>query len=172
MKFIKVIFISAVLMLSSLSSLAQDRDLWYMSGYRWNIEIDAGSTLSRTFAVSASTSHGYRTGNGMYFGAGAGITFNPNDYAYVTVPIFADWKYSFMNKDCSPYLAVKVGTELNLEDLTAGLMFKPSVGVDVGKFSMHFGYGFCNGKTSITAIGYKEYKFTKHTFTVGASYWF
>ena len=70
MKIIKIVSISIVLMLlSSTFSLSHGRNLWYSEGRRGNVEIEAGSTLSRTFAASILTSHGYSNGNGWYFGA-------------------------------------------------------------------------------------------------------
>ena len=171
MKIIKIVSVSIVMMLlSSTFSLSHGRNLWYSEGRRGNVEIEAGSTLSRTFAASILTSHGYSNGNGWYFGAGTGIFANPYDCGFFALPIFADMKYSFNDSNSSPFLAMKLGSLFYMEDLTAGVLLRPSVGVDIKSTSISIGYGFYTG---IEAIGNIEYiDFTKHSFMVSVAWWF
>ncbi len=171
MKSIKIVLVSVALaLLSSVTGFAQSESVWYESGYKGNVEFEAGSTLSRTFIVSVVTSHGYRVGNGLYLGVGTGVTINPYDRGNFVLPIFADVKYSFMDRVCSPFLSMKMGTSFYMEDVTAGFLLKPSVGVDVGNFSLHIGYGLHTGTETIAGL-LSEY-FTKHSFIVGVSWWF
>lgn len=171
MKSIKIVLVSVALaLLSSVTGFAQSESVWYESGYKGNVELDAGATLSRTFIVSVLTSHGYSVGNGLYLGVGTGVTINPYDRGNFVLPIFADVKYSFMDRVCSPFLSMKMGTSFYMEDVTAGFLLKPSVGVDVGNFSLHIGYGLHTGTETIAGL-LSEY-FTKHSFAVGVSWWF
>lgn len=171
MRSIKIVFVSVALVLcSSVAGFAQSESVWFKRGYRGNVEFDAGATLSRTFIVSVLTSHGYSVGNGLYLGVGTGVTINPNDRGYFVLPIFADMKYSFMDCACSPFLSMKMGTSFYMESVTAGFLLKPSVGVDVGNFSLHIGYGLHTGTEVIDVLQSEDY--IKHSLAVGASWWF
>ena len=173
MKLLKIVFVSVVLTLfGSFYGFAQSDGFWYGTGYRVNVEVEAGSTLSRFFIGSVLTSHGYNVGNGLYCGVGTGVTANPNEYGNFTIPVFADLKYSFMNKDFSPFVAIKMGTSFYVEDLTAGLMCRPSVGVDIRKCSLSMGYGRYTGtETSISVTSQISKEFTKHSLVVAAAWW-
>ena len=171
MKSAKKVLVTIVLMLSvSFSVFAQNADSWYNDGYRGSDELETGSTFSRTFVVSVLSSHGYSVGNGLYFGVGAGCTVNPADNGNLSLPIFADMRYSFIDKPCSPFVDLKLGTSFYIEDVTAGLFIRPSVGVDVRNWSLHLGYGLYTGTETIAGL-WPE-KFTKHALMIGGSWWF
>ena len=50
-----------------------------------------------------------------------------------------DIKYSFMNKLASPFVELKAGGLLDCSAIGLGYMIRPSVGVDIWKFSLHVG---------------------------------
>ena len=65
---------------------------------------------------------------------------------------------------------MKMGTSFYMESVTAGFLLKPSVGVDVGNFSLHIGYVLHTGTEVIDVLQSEDY--IKHSLTVGASWWF
>ena len=85
------------------------------------------------------TSHGYSFGNGAFVGMGTGVIM---DFAgQCTIPLFADFKYSFLNKTVSPFIDYKMG--ISLYDMAyTSLYVSPSVGFDIGRFSLSVGYVF------------------------------
>ena len=56
-----------------------------------------------------------------------------------TIPLFTNFKYSFINNTVSPFIDYKMGG--SIYDLSSvNLFVSPSVGVDVGRFSFSIGY--------------------------------
>lgn len=119
----------------------ETKNLYYSKGYLGNVAVGGTIGLSNDFGSRATlfTSHGYSFGNGAFVGLGAGVIM---DFAgQCTIPVFADFKYSFLNKTVSPFIDYKMGASLyNLSH--ASLYVSPSVGVDVGRFSFSIGYVF------------------------------
>ena len=125
MKRFLLLFIGAVLL--CIVASAQNENPLYEKGYYGNIELDVGSTFGfsadapdRGLNAGILTSHGYSSGSGLYVGAGAGLIFNTEHYSYISVPVFADIKYSFVDNDFSPFVSCKIGTVIN-EELGAGV---------------------------------------------------
>ena len=163
-----MILLFGLLFCAFCNALAKQRE--HSGGYAWNLEFDAGTTLSQTLIASVLTSHGYYLDTGVYFGVGTGFTVNPSDNGNLVMPLFADVKYRFMNNSvCSPYLSMKIGSTFYMEDVTAGLLFKPAIGMDLKNYSLHLEYGLYNG---VEVTGIARHKFTKHSLTVGVSRWF
>lgn len=114
----------------------------YRKGYRADIELSCG--ISEQWGISSS--HGFSFGNGLYVGGGVGFMaeFVP-DYnskpVYLT-PIFADLKYSFLDKVATPFVGFKVGKMIDITNSAARWFFSPEIGVDIHKFSILFGYEF------------------------------
>lgn len=166
----KPLILLFAIMLSGFSN-AQAKDREHSGRYVWNVELDAGTTLSRTFIASVLTSHGYSLDTGLYLGVGTGLTINPYDSGNFVMPLFADVKYRFVNNSvCSPYLSMKIGSTFYMEDVTAGLLLKPAIGVDIKNYSLHLEYGLYTG-VEVTGILQRN-EFTKHSLTVGVSRWF
>ncbi len=177
MKRFMLLLIGAFLL--SFTATAQNENALYKKGYYGNMELDMGSTFG--FSADAPdkglnagilTSHGYSSGYGLYVGAGAGLIFNTEDYSYISVPVFADIKYSFIDNDFSPFVSCKIGTVIN-DELGAGVYCAPSLGVDMKRFSVFLKYDCGTGKTS----WYSDMKlftvdYTRHAFSVGLSYAF
>ena len=54
--------------------------------------------------------------------------------------------------------------------LYAGVYCSPSVGVDMGRVSVSFSYGYSNGRTSLS--GNHALLYDRHTLDVGVGIWF
>lgn len=155
-----------VLLVCSLSHAQNFAD---RKGYQGNVELELGY-VTGTNALDAAvlTTHGYNTGDGWFFGAGTGLRVTPNHYALFSVPVFADVRYGFCHGQVRPFVDMKVGTEINAEDLTAGLFVSPSFGVMINRYSVSIKYGFSNGVIDL-AQGpmIQRYSYNTHTISVG-----
>lgn len=112
----------------------------YERGYRADIQLS--TSISEQYSIT--TSHGYSFGNGFYLGGGVGFaaeTFlNFEDAPHWLVPLFADVKYSFLNKRVSPFVAARVGGVFNTEYKMNRLLVNPMAGIDVRHFTVGLGY--------------------------------
>ena len=84
----------------------------------------------------------------MYVGGGAGFTAEFTDYktkpAFL-LPLFADVKYSFLNKLATPYVSVKAGgyadvTSTKVQGIRT--FANPAIGIDIHRFSLEVGYEY------------------------------
>ncbi len=142
----------ATIILGINMSYAQDghRFLYGEPGYAGNISFAIGKDFVDGSSMDLLTSHGYSFGNGLYLGMGTGVLTNHfaadmgGVGAQITVPLFADIKYSFINKRVSPYIALKTGIGLLTDDVAfpSCLYVAPSVGVDIGRFSLGITYAY------------------------------
>lgn len=88
---------------------AQTPNRYYAKGYEGAVEIGLGQA-----PLELMTVHGYRFGNGLYTGLGAGMlwsmpqNFDPNDIVPVA---FGDIKYSFLNSKFSPFVLARFGAQ-------------------------------------------------------------
>lgn len=163
--FLISIFLMSAFCAFSKTSAPTENPLYGEDGYNGYIELSIGSAL-HNYGINTSilTSHGYGTGFGLYAGLGTGLVFNP-DYAgtMISIPIFTDFKYSFLDKSFSPYAAMKTGLSFSPENLKAGVYLSPSVGVDIRKhFSIFLKYDY-------ETTSHIKVRFKKHTFSVGVA---
>lgn len=106
------------------------------SGYTGNISLSV--TPQYGFSVDFTTSHGYSFGNGLWMGAGAGISFS-SIYDGIFIPIYTEAKYSFMkDAKASPFVDCKLGFMTNTEKVY--VLLNPIVGVDINSFSIFTSY--------------------------------
>jgi len=141
----KNIFLLAILSLvmSTMMLDAKEKGLnpHYVKGYLGNVALGGTVGLDYDFGSRTTlfTSHGYSFGNGAFVGMGTGVIM---DFAgQCTIPLFADFKYSFLNKTVSPFIDYKMG--ISLYDMAyTSLYVSPSVGFDIGRFSLSVGYVF------------------------------
>lgn len=112
----------------------------YERGYRADIQLS--TSVSEQYSIT--TSHGFSFGNGFYLGGGVGFTaetfLNFEDAPHWLVPLFADAKYSFLNKRVSPFVAARVGSVFNTEYKMNRMLINPMVGIDVRHFTVGLGY--------------------------------
>lgn len=137
-KFLTVIAASLMTAIS-LSAKGEGKNLYYEKGYLGNVAVGGTVGLSNDFGSRTTllTSHGYSFGNGAFVGLGTGVMM---DFAgHCTIPLFTNFKYSFINNTVSPFIDYKMGG--SIYDLSSvNLFVSPSVGVDVGRFSFSIGY--------------------------------
>ena len=138
-------------------------------GYLGNVELELGYiTGTNAFDSAILTTHGYSTGNGWFFGAGTGLRITPNHHAIVSIPFYADVRYSFCNGYVRPFVDMKLGTEMNVEEVTAGLYLSPSIGVMINRYSISLKYGYSNGYTSyMSSNKLVGYQYDTHAISVG-----
>ena len=129
------------LALGVLSVDAQSKDyVDYERGYRADIAVS--TSISEQYTLS--TSHGFSFGNGLYVGGGVGFTaetfLNFEDAPHYLVPLFADVKYTFLNKRVSPFVSARVGGVFNTEYKMNRMLITPMVGINVRHFTVGLGY--------------------------------
>ena len=112
----------------------------YERGYRADIAVS--TSVSEQYTLS--TSHGFSFGNGFYLGGGVGFTaetfLNFEDAPHYLVPVFADAKYTFLNKRVSPFVSARVGGVFNTEYKMNRMLINPMVGINVRHFTVGLGY--------------------------------
>ena len=85
--------------------------------------------------VDVTTSHGYSFGNGLWMGAGAGVSLMGACDGFF-IPIYTEAKYSFMKDEkASPFLDCKLEVMTNTESTYT--LFSPAAGVDINRFSIY-----------------------------------
>ena len=129
------------LALGILSVDAQTKDyVDYERGYRADIAVS--TSISEQYTLS--TSHGFSFGNGLYVGGGVGFTaetfLNFEDAPHYLVPLFADVKYTFLNKRVSPFVATRMGGVFNTEYKMCRMLINPTIGINVRHFTVGLGY--------------------------------
>ena len=137
----KKLFITLALALGILSVDAQTKDyVDYERGYRADIAVS--TSISEQYSIS--TSHGFSFGNGLYVGGGVGFTaetfLNFEDAPHYLVPLFADVKYTFLNKRVSPFVSARVGGVFNTEYKMNRMLINSMVGINVRHFTVGLGY--------------------------------
>ena len=105
-------------------------------------DIAVSTSISEQYTLS--TSHGFSFGNGLYVGGGVGFTaetfLNFEDAPHYLVPLFADVKYTFLNKRVSPFVSARVGGVFNTEYKMNRMLINPMVGINVRHFTVGLGY--------------------------------
>ncbi len=114
----------------------------YERGYRADIELSTAFTNQ----YEISTSHGFSFGNGLFVGGGVGFRadISPKYGVKPTflIPVFADLKYSFLEKKCSPFVGVRVGEMLDITNSALKGSLNPYIGIDIARFSIKVGYEY------------------------------
>ena len=137
----KKFFMTLALALGVLSVDAQTKDyVDYERGYHADIAVS--TSISEQYTIS--TSHGFSFGNGLYVGGGVGFTaetfLNFEDAPHYLVPLFADVKYTFLNKRVSPFVSARMGGVFNTEYKMNRMLINPMVGINVRHFTVGLGY--------------------------------
>lgn len=99
----------------------------------------------------------------MGFGANFDEYFG-SDTSYVT-PVFADFKYTFLNQKATPFVGMRAGGVVDLTNHGLQFLVNLSIGIDLGRFSLNVGYVMRKpfATTSNSApTGYSNGKFTHH----------
>ena len=115
-----------------------------------------------------SAVHGYSFGNGLYVGGGIGLGFDTvyADKTSVIIPVFAEVKYSFLDKFDSPFVSVRLGEYADCTNYGLGFYFNPAVGVDLGRFNLKLGYElqkpFAAASGAKTPRGWEDRPYSSH----------
>lgn len=142
-KIIAVMAFLLVFLAGNSSVYAQShRSVMYDRGYRADVQV--GTIWYDSVIGTVSTSHGYSFGNGLYVGGGIGLYINPVDKGgYSTryqIPVFAEIRYSFLDRTVSPFVDLKAGGFYDYTLGGAGYSVRPSIGVDIWRFSISAGW--------------------------------
>ena len=110
-------------------------------------------------AIAVSTTHGYQFNPYFFFGAGIGIEYHMNWETFF-IPVFADIKTYFLNKNISPFLGLKAG--YSVYD-GKGCYINPHIGVTLSsspRFGMNLtiGYNMQKAKINDRPKNIKNYK--------------
>lgn len=138
-----LILLICVIALPTLSN-AQNA-IHYQKGYTPNVEI----SWANNGQFSIVTTQAYNFANGLALGVGTGFTadFLGDDFAgeYVDVPnylipLFVNVNYSFLDKNVSPLVGLRLGEMFDVTN--SGLVFNlsPYVGLNFSRFSFLVGY--------------------------------
>ncbi|MGM9753028.1 MAG: hypothetical protein ACI3ZK_03115 [Candidatus Cryptobacteroides sp.] len=111
------------------SAKAQENNSWFKKGYSSEYELATAHSFNQN---SFATSQGYSFGNGLYVGGGAAFEYAVSDNIYMT-PVFAELRWSVLDKVVSPYLDVKAGYLIIIADKPGSFYLAPSVGLDICK---------------------------------------
>lgn len=150
----------------------------HTKGYKSDVHL-AGTLYEGKAVTTLSSSHGYGFGKGLFVGGGVGIIYNPV-YANgvknrIEIPVFAEIKYSFLNKKFSPFVDLKAGGLYDYSAYGVGYIVKSSIGVDFWKFSLNAGIDWSSATYSTEGLkeGVPATIGTKHNymeFFVGLSF--
>lgn len=113
----------------------------HKKGYRADIEL----SWANPNHWGISTSHGRSFGNGLYAGGGAGFYAIMADDVTFYTPVFADIKYSFINRLASPFVSAKAGGLIDITNSGIRTFINPALGVDIDRFSIKVGYEYSLG---------------------------
>ena len=139
------VLISIFVCLCSHMMISAQENTFYGKGHINTVT--AGISLPYYWS-SLSISHGHAFGNGLFIGAGVGLDYmsggmDGHEYSWF-VPLFADVKYSFIDKKISPFLDLKGGALCDCTSSGMGYVLSPSVGLDIWRFSVSIGYELRN----------------------------
>ena len=153
----KKILICILMMACSLAVSAQNNRA-FKKGYQGDIEIGNYAVFGKgKFGglIQATTTHGYRFGNGMFIGAGFGVGYDLAVDDGPVIPIYMDAKYNFLDAAVSPFASARTG--IRFCGASRYEMFQPFIaiagGIDVGRFSVKLGYDYGN----VRAMTYVQY---------------
>ena len=153
----KLIFICALLLSCAFVGSAQNNRA-FKKGYQGDIEIGNYAVFGKDKfggLIQATTTHGYRFGNGMFIGAGFGVGYDLAVDDGPVIPFYMDAKYNFLDAAVSPFASVRTGCRYSGSPRTE--MFQPFIaiagGIDVGRFSVKLGYDYGN----VRAMTYVQY---------------
>lgn len=141
----KCILVATVFYLTHIISAQAQENILYTKKHVNTVNV--GTSL-KYYWSSISVSRGYAFGNGLYVGTGVGIDLmsggiDNHENSYF-IPIFADIKYSFLNRKLSPFIGFKGGALCDCTSSGIGYMIMPSVGLDLWNFSISTGFEMRN----------------------------
>jgi len=152
------------------------QNVYHKKSYVGNIEAGAkvgGRRHSSAEAVEINTIHGYSTGHGFFAGIGVGAEFYST--GVIAIPIFVDAKYSFFDKDISPFIEGRAGISpfASMPDYEGdgrSIFISPAFGMDANRFSLRLAYEFDGNMESLEVNNYEDYTYSCHYVVLSLSY--
>ena len=133
------------MLLLAIGAVAYGQNVHYDRGYAWSLGVGAytGSALERAYegiGASVYLEQGFNFGNGLFVGGGFGAVATTDMavsvYNGMAFPVFAEVRYSFLDKGFSPFASFKTGALL----CHKGPFFAPAIGFDFGRCSLQLQY--------------------------------
>ncbi len=160
----KLIFICALLLSCACVASAQNNRA-FKKGYEGSIELGNYAVFGKEKAgamIQAATTHGYRFGNGMFFGVGIGLGYDFDSRGAV-IPAFLDAKYNFVDAGVSPFISARTGLRVWEEGPEYGRQpfIAVAAGVDAGHLSVKLGYDYGDRYVEKVAAGQRISGFIK-----------
>lgn len=132
--------------------------------YAGNVALASRLGITRAVnsnAIELTTTHGGTFDNGFFIGVGSGLSYDLSKM--ITMPVFVEGRYNFVEGDISPLLACRLGGNFILDDYRSnrrggGLTVSPAAGVDFGRFSLQVFYQYDIGRTSDSGYSCGDYK--------------
>ena len=114
----------------------------FRKGFQGSVEIGNSAVFGKDKAgglMELTLTPGYRTGYGLFLGAGMGIGYNLATDDYV-IPAYFDAKYNFLDQKVSPFAGIRTGFRYNgSPQFSIGNLSPLSAGIDAGAFSIRHG---------------------------------
>jgi len=126
----------------------------FKKGYQGNIELGSYYVTTQDMtgvAYQLTTTQGFRSGNGMYYGLGFGVAYNVWQNNFI-VPVFLEAKYNFIDTKVSPFLALRTGAYA--ADNVIIPFMNVSTGVDLKRIAFRVGYEAGSASYGVYARGH------------------
>ena len=152
----RIIALVALLIgITSATFAQQNENKWFDKGYAFNVELSA--TDINIFHITSS--HGWAFGNGLFVGGGAGFGAEWTEGKVEGTPhyvpsLFVNTRWSILNSGISPFIDIKATQYIDLAAGKTTYGVTPSVGVDMGHFSLGMGYSIREQKLMQVSLGF------------------
>lgn len=127
------------------NQVAQER-VWRPKGYRGFVDVSSGYELeSGGVFANISTTHGFQINPRIFVGGGVGLNFISGSDSFAFVPVYADFRFTFLRSRITPYLDLRGGTCLNTEEGQVDPYVAPTFGCHFSfkeRFALNAGFGF------------------------------
>ena len=148
----KILLMAVALLGMAAATMAQEQNAnrHFDKGYTADIQLHV--TAINAFHITSS--HGCNFGGGFYLGGGAGFGAEWEGEGVEGTPhyvpsLFVDARWSMLNCKVSPFVDIKATQYIDLAAGKATYGVTPSVGVDMGRFSLGLGYAFRGDKSGL-----------------------
>ncbi|MFM6984954.1 MAG: hypothetical protein ACKOXF_12525 [Chitinophagaceae bacterium] len=123
-------------------ALEHPQSEYFTKGYRGIVELGYGLKSGKygLDVTNFNFVNGYQLSNQMFVGLGTGIKYF-NESEMTLIPLYADFKYSFLDQKVSPMLGFSAGFSFNPNKgfEGEGFLFNPSLGAQIkGKNKMRY----------------------------------
>ena len=128
-------------------TLSAQESRMFRRGYRGNVEIGNYAVFGKDIyggIAQLTTTQGFSLGDGAFVGLGLGAGLDLNGELFL--PVYLDAKYNFIDRNTSPFAAVRTGLRFGLDDGYVGYCISLGGGVDFGRYTIRLGYEYSVSK--------------------------